>query len=67
MYAAGVVADHAAEGTAVVGGRVRSERQMMFFGSVAEMVEHHSRLYPGNAPLGINLDDVTHVAGEIED
>ena len=66
MHAAGVVADHAAERAAVVGGRVGRESQMMFFGGVAQVVENHSGLHPGGAPLGIDLHDVTHVAGEIE-
>ena len=66
MHAAGVVADHAAQGAAVVGGRIGPEGQVMFFGRVAQVVENHAGLDPGNAPLGIDLHDVAHVAGEIE-
>jgi len=66
MHAAGIVADHAAQSAAIVGGRVRREGQMMFLGSVAEAVEKHSGLHPGRAPLKIDFHDVAHVASEIE-
>ena len=66
MHAAGVVADHAAEGAAVVAGRVGPECQMMFLGGVAQMVEHHSGLHPRSTPLRIDFQDVAHVAGEIQ-
>ena len=48
-------------------GRIGPEGQMMFFGSVAEMIEHHSGLDPGNAPRRIDLQDVAHVLREIQD
>ena len=66
MHAAGIVADHAAQGAAVVAGRVRGESQMMFLGGVAQVVENHAGLHPGGAARGIDLQDVAHVAGEIE-
>ena len=66
MHAAGVVADHAAQGAAVVAGRVRPEGQMMFFGGVAQVVEHHSGLHPRRAPLRVDFQDIAHVAGEIQ-
>src|ERR1700690_3191664 len=66
MHAAGVVPDHAAERTAVVGGRVGRESQMMLLSRIAEMIKNDSRLHPGGALPGINFDDVIHIPGEIE-
>src|SRR5262249_24471597 len=64
--AAGVIADHAADGAAVVAGRIGGEGQVMFFGSVAKVIEDDSGLDSRNAPLGIDLENVVHVLGEIE-
>ena len=47
--AAGVIADHAADGAAVMTGGIGSEGQMIFFGGVAEMVEDDSRLHASDA------------------
>src|SRR5580693_7905781 len=67
VNAAGVVADHATEGAAVVRGRVGCEGEMVFFGGVAEGVEHDSGLHTGDAARGIDLENLIHVAGKIED
>ena len=51
VHAAGVVADHAAEGAAVVGGGIGREGQVMLLGCGAEVVENHSGLNAGDAAL----------------
>src|SRR5271154_4596812 len=66
MHAAGVVANHATERASVVGCRVWTERQMVFFGGVAQTIEDDPGLDSRYAPRRINLDDVPHVPGEIE-
>ena len=55
--AAGVVADHAADGAAVVAGGIGREGEVMFFGGVAEGVEHDAGLHAGDAAGGIDLED----------
>ena len=66
MDATGVVADHAADGAAVMAGRIGGEGEVMFLRGVAEMIEDDSGLDAGDAALGINLEDVAHVLGEVE-
>jgi len=39
---------------------------MMFFGCVAKMVKNHAGLYSRNSAGGINLKNLRHVLGEIE-
>ncbi len=65
--AAGVVADHAAEGAAAVGCRVGGEGELVLLGFVAEGVEDEARLDAGEARGGIKVEDRVHVAGEIDD
>ena len=64
--AARVVADHAAEGAAVVGGRVRSERQAVPAGRPAQVVEHDARLDARPSAVGVDLQDRVEVAAEVE-
>jgi len=64
--AAGVVADHAADGAGFVTGGIGGESQVMFFGGVAEVVEDDARLYACDAAGGIDLEDARHVLREIE-
>jgi hypothetical protein len=40
---------------------------VVLFGGGAEMVEHDSGLYAGDAACGIDFEDPRHVPGEIED
>src|SRR6185437_6301510 len=49
-----------------MGGGIRSEGQVVFFRRVAELVEHNSRLHAGDASDGINLQNLRHVLGEIQ-
>jgi len=39
----------------------------MLFGGVAEVIENHPGLHTGDASLGIDLNNISHVLGEIED
>ncbi len=64
--AAGVVADHAAEGAALVGSGIGGEGEVMLLGLGAEGVEDDAGLYAGDAALGIDLEDAVHVFGEVE-
>ena len=66
MHAAGVVAHHAPEGAAAVGGGIGSKRQVVLLGRVAQIIEHHAGLNPGDAATGIDLQDPAHVLGEIK-
>ena len=57
MDAAGVVADHAAERVVVVSRRIRSKRQMAPLRCAAKVVEHDTRLDPGQSfPVVDGLD-----------
>jgi hypothetical protein len=66
MDAAGIVADHATEGAAIMRGGVGSESEMVLFGGGAESVEDDSGLYAGDAAGGIDFENARHVLGEIE-
>lgn len=67
VHAAGVVADHPAEGAAVVGGGVGAEREAMAFGGAPQVVEDDARLHHGAAPLRVEGYHAVHVPGEVED
>jgi len=67
MNAAGVVADHAAKGAAVVRSGVGSEGEVVFFGGVAKSVEHDSGLHAGDAAGRVDFENLIHIAGKIED
>jgi hypothetical protein len=66
VRAAGVVADHAAERAAAVGGWVRPHVQAVDGGGAAQVVEDHPRLGPGDAPLRVDLDDPVQMAGAVD-
>src|SRR5580698_2420064 len=66
MHSAGVVADHAAQGAAVVSGGIGGEGEVVLFGGGSEMVEHDSGLHAGDAAGGIDFENPGHVFGEIE-
>src|SRR5207248_8713182 len=57
VLAAGVVADHPAEGAGDVGGRVGPEGEPVLPGSLAQMVEDQPGLYARDAPGGVDLED----------
>ena len=65
--AAGVVADHAADGAAAVGGGVGGKGEVEFFGGVANAIEHDAGLDFDCAILHVDLAHAVHVFGEVED
>src|SRR5271166_2688751 len=67
MHAARIVADHAAEGAAVVRGGIGRKGEVMFLGCGAESIEHDSRLYSGNAATRIDFQNPRHVLRKVED
>ncbi len=67
MNAAGVIADHAAEGAAAVRGGVGSEGQLKLFRRLAYTVEHDAGLDAHGAGDGIDRVHVVHVLREVED
>ncbi len=67
VRAAGVVADHAADGAAGVRGGVRPEPQPVRSGLALQVVEDHARFDEGRHALGVDLQDAVQVAGEVED
>jgi hypothetical protein len=64
--AAGIVSDHATDGAAVVAGGIGREGQVIFLGGVAQIVEDDAGLHAGDATLRIDLDDLGHVPGKIQ-
>ena len=67
VHAAGVVADHSADRAVAVRGRVGTEREAVFLGRVAEVVEHDPGLDARELPGRVHLQDLVHVLREIED
>jgi hypothetical protein len=66
VHAAGIVSDHAAQRASVMSGGIRAERQMVFFRGVTKAIKNHTGLNPRNPSSWIDLDNVVHVAREIE-
>ncbi len=64
--AATVVADHAAEGAAGVGGGVGAIGEVVQLGGLAEAVEDDAGLDGGEFGGGVDGGEAVHVAGEIE-
>jgi hypothetical protein len=67
VRAAGVVADHTADGAAGVGGGIGREGEVMHFGGLADAIENDARLDDGGLRFGIEGEDAPHVFGEVED
>ena len=67
VRAARVVADHPAEGAAIVRRRVRTEREAVRAGGVAQVVEHRAGLDAGGAGVRVDLQHAVHVAVEVDD
>src|ERR1700722_3842834 len=67
MRAAGVVADHSADGAPIVRRRIRSEYELVGTEMLLERIQHDPRLDPGESLLRIDLDVLVHVLGEVED
>src|SRR5699024_3930110 len=64
--AAGVVAEHAAEGAAAVRRGVRTEPQPVRGGGGPQIVEDHSGLHDRGAQFGIDVPNLVEVPGEVD-
>ena len=51
MCAAGIISDHPSEGAAAVGGRVGTEREMVFLGFISQRVEDDAGLHSRESPI----------------
>ena len=67
MCAAGIVADHSADGAAIMSRRVGRECQLVHFGLVAQGVQHDTRLNARKSLLRINFENLIHVLRKVED
>jgi len=67
VHAATVVADHAAEGAAAVGGGIGTVGEVVELGGFAQAVEDDAGLNYGEAGSGVERDEAIEVAGEVED
>src|SRR5690606_6497756 len=67
MGAAGVVADHAAEGAPVVGGGVRAEGEPVLGDGGAQCVEDDPGFDDGAAGFRVHAEDAVEVAGGVHD
>ena len=67
MRAAGIIADHSANGAAVVGGRVGREGEFVGFGGIAQRIENDAWLNAREFALRIELKNLVHVLRKIED
>ncbi len=66
VHAAGVVADHAAQRAAAVGGWIGGKGQLVLLGPVAQRIENNPRLDPGAAGGSVERDHRMHVFREVE-
>src|SRR5690606_13443644 len=67
VHAAGVVADHAAQGVVAVGGRVRRKGEVMLFRHLAQVVQYAAGFHAGAAALHVDAANVVQVFGEVDD
>ena len=67
VHAAGVVADHASKGAAVMGRGIGREGEVVFLGRGAKRVEDDSRLHARDAARGIYFKNGRHVLRKVED
>ncbi len=64
--AAGVVADHSADGAPAVGGGVGAEGEAVGEGGAAEVVEHRAGEHAGEPPLGVDREHPPEVARAVD-
>jgi len=67
VHAAGVVADHASNGAAVVGSGIGREGEVVFLGCGPKIIENDSGFDAGYAARGIDFENTCHVFREIHD
>ena len=66
MSPARIVPYHSAQRASAVGGRIRTKCQMVNFGALAQAVQHDPRLNARNSGARIELQNLVHVFGEIQ-
>ena len=66
VHAAGVIADHASQGAAIMRSGVGRKCKVMLLGRGAQIVEHNARFDPGNAARRIDFEDSRHILRKIE-
>ena len=67
VYATGVVADHASQRAPAMGGRVGGEGKVVFFGGIAQPVEHDAGLHPGELLRRVQFQNGVHIFREVDD
>ena len=67
MHAAGIVADHAAQGVVVMGRRVGAKGQVIILGRVAQIVEDGAGFDPGAARVRVDRQDMVQVFRIVDD
>ena len=67
VRAAGIVADHAAKGIAIVRSGIRPEGEAIPARLCPQVVENASRLDAGDAPHRVDLQDAIEIPGVVDD
>ena len=67
MRAAGIIPDHPSERAAAMGGRIGTEGEMVFLGFISQRVQDDAGLNSGESPVRVDLQDLVHVLGEVQD
>jgi hypothetical protein len=67
MDAAGVVVNHPSQRAVIVSSRIGAEGKLVSARLLAQMVEHHAGLDAGGFGCGIQIQDVAHVFGDVEE
>ena len=67
MRAAGIVADHAAQRAAAVGGGVGAESQAVALGSIAQCIADHTRFDQRRARACVDVEHAVHVLRGVDD
>src|SRR5579883_1679630 len=66
MGAAGVIADHAAQGTAVMRRGIGGKSQVVLLGGPAQVVQYYPRLNARQTLPGVKAENVLHVTRQVE-
>src|SRR6266566_1824347 len=67
MRAAGIIPDHPSERAAAMGGRIGTKSEMVFLGLISQRVQDDAGLNSGESPVRIDLEDLVHLLGEVQD
>ncbi len=66
VHAAGVVANHASEGAAVVSSGIGREGKVVLLSRGSKVIEDNARFDARNAARGIDFEDARHVLRKVE-